>query len=111
MTQSSVRKTESILEQRVRRMPIDLELDTPELRHIGDGDDYCEPYHVIGRRWLNGCKEILLSVLIRNTSDCRYMSEFNVYRVNAVTGEILQRYTAAEAHKRFGGKYLPLITR
>ena len=98
-------------EQRVRRMPIDPELDTPELRHIWDGDDYCEPYHVIGGRWLNGSKEILLSVLIRNTSDCKYMSEFNVYRVNAATGEILQRYTAAEAHKRFGGKYLPLITR
>jgi hypothetical protein len=98
-------------EQRIRRMPIDPELDTPELRSIWEGDEYCEPYHVIGGRWLNGSKEILLSVLIRNTSDCRYMSEFNVYRVNAVNGEILQRYTAEDAHKRFGGKYLPLITR
>jgi len=98
-------------EQRVRQLPIDPELDTPELRSVWDGDEYCEPYHVIGGRWLNGSKEILLSVLIRNTSDCKYMSEFNVYRVDAATGQILQRFTAAEAHKRFGGKYLPIITR
>jgi hypothetical protein len=97
-------------EQRVRRMPIEPELDTPESRGIWDDDEYCEPYHVIGGRWLNGSQEILLSVLIRNTGDCRYMSEFNVYRVNAVTGEILQRFTAAEGHKRFGDKYLPLIS-
>jgi hypothetical protein len=98
-------------EERVRQMPIDPELDTPELRSIWDGDEYCEPYHVIGGRWLNGSKEILLSVLIRNTSDCKYMSDFNVYRVDAATGQVLQRFTAAEAHKRFGGKYLPIITR
>ena len=97
-------------EQLVRRWPIDPELDTPELRHVWEGDDYCEPYHVIGGRWLNGSQEILLSVLIRNTSDCRYMSEFNVYRVNAVTGKILQRFSAAEGHRYFGDKYLPLIT-
>ena len=98
-------------EQRIRRMPIDPKLNTPKLRSNLGGDEYCEPYHVIGGRWLNGSKEILLSVLVRNTSGCRYMSEFNVYRVNAVTGEILQRYTAEDAHKQFGDKYLPLIAR
>jgi hypothetical protein len=95
-------------EQRIRHMPIDPELDTPQSRSIWKSDEYCEPYHVIGGRWLNGSKEILLSVLVRNTSACRYMGEFNVYRVNAVTGEILQRYTAEDAHKQFGSKYLPL---
>jgi hypothetical protein len=94
----------------VRRWPVDPQLNTPELRAIWDSDEYCEPYHVIGGRWLNGSEEILLSVLIRNTSDCRYMSEFNVYRVNATTGQILQRFTAQEAHKRFGDKYLPRIS-
>jgi len=94
-------------EQRVRKFPMEPGTD----RSIWDFDEYCEPYHVIGGRWLNGSKEILLSVLIRNTGDCRYMSEFNVYRVNAVSGEILQRFTAAAAHKRFGNKYLPRITR
>jgi len=97
-------------EQRVRHWPINPELNTPELRHVWDADDYCEPYHVIGGRWLNGSKEILLSVLIRNTGDCRYMSEFNVYRVNAVTGEVLQRFTAREGHRRFGSKYLPRMS-
>ena len=98
-------------EQRVRRKPIDPELDTPKLRSVWEADEYCEPYHVIGGRWLNGSSEILLSVLIRNTSDCRYMSEFNVYRVSAANGDILQRYTARNAHQLFGDKYLPLIMR
>jgi len=98
-------------ERRVRLWPIDPDLDTLELRTFWDADEYCEPYHVIGGRWLNGSEELLISVLIRNTSDCRYMSEFNVYRVNAATGKVLQRFAAAEGHKRFGDKYLPLITR
>lgn len=98
-------------EQRVRRWPIEPEFDSPEERVYWEGEVYCEPYHVIGGRWLNGSKEILLSVLIRNTGDCRYMSEFNVYRVDAVTGKIMRRFSAAEGHKRFGNKYLPLITR
>jgi hypothetical protein len=98
-------------EHRVRGLPIDPALDSSELRHVWDADRYCEPYHVIGGRWMNRSQEILLSVLIRNVSDCKYMSEFNAYRVNAVTGAILERFTAAEAHKRFGDQYLPLIAR
>jgi hypothetical protein len=98
-------------EQRVRHWPIDPTLDTPESKALWDADEYCEPYHVIGGRWLNGSREILLSVLIRNTGDCRYMSEFNVYRVDAATGKILRHFTAAKGHKLFGDKYLPLITR
>jgi hypothetical protein len=96
-------------ERRVRQMPIEPELNSPELKAVWDADEYCEPYHVIGGRWLNGSQQILLSVLVRNTSECRYMSEFNVYRVDAVTGKILERLTAKEGHKRFGGKYVPLI--
>lgn len=99
-------------EKRVRQWPIDPELnDSPQARAIWSTGQYCEPYNVIGGRWLNGSQEILLSVLVSNTSDCRYMSEFNVYRVNAVSGQILQRFTAKEAHKRFGDKYLPRIVR
>ncbi|MGA8220519.1 MAG: hypothetical protein WB780_02615 [Candidatus Acidiferrales bacterium] len=98
-------------EHRVRQLPIEPELDSPELRAIWDADEYCEPYHVIGGRWLKGSQEILLSVLIRNTSECKYMSAFAAYRVNANTGEIVQRFTAAEGHRLFGDKYLPLITR
>jgi hypothetical protein len=98
-------------EHRVRQLPIEPELEAPEFKALWDSDEYCEPYHVIGGRWLNGSREILLSVLIRNTSDCKYMSAFNVYVVNAVTGQVLQRFTAAEGLKRFGDKNLPLITR
>jgi hypothetical protein len=46
-----------------------------------------------------------------NTSECKDVSEFNVDRMNAVTGEGLQLCIAAEAHKRLGDKDLPLITR
>ncbi len=98
-------------ERLVRKMPIDPDLNTPELKKIWDYDGYCDPYNVVGGRWLNGSREILLSVLVPNTSDCRYMSLFDVYRVNATTGVILQRYTASEAHKLYGGKYLPRIVR
>lgn len=96
-------------ERRVRHWPVEPELNSHESRQVWEGKEYCEPYHVIGGRWLKGSKELLLSVLIGNTSDCRYMSEFNVYRVDATTGEILQRFTAAAAHKRYGDKYLPKI--
>ncbi len=98
-------------EQRVRKLPIDPEVNTPALKHFWEIAEYCEPYHVIGARWLNASREILLSVLIRNTGDCRYSSQFNVYRVNATTGEIVQRFTATEGHRRFGDKDLPLISR
>ncbi len=96
-------------ERRVRARPIDPEMNTPDMKHFWEMAEYCEPYHVIGGRWLNGSSEILLSVLIRNTGDCRYMSDFNVYRVDATTGRILKRYTAVEGHKLFGSRYLPEI--
>jgi hypothetical protein len=99
----------SDFEQRVRKMPMDQKLKTPKLQSLWDSAVYCEPYNVIGGRWLNGSKEILLSVLVPNTSACRYMAEFNVYRVNATTGKILRRYTAEEAHEHFGDNYLPKI--
>lgn len=98
-------------EQRVRQWPIDPILDTPKLKHVWDEQDYCEFDNVVGGRWMNESKDILLSVLVPDTSDCRYMGAFDVYVVNAVTGKILQRFTAAEGHKRFGDKYLPKIIR
>jgi hypothetical protein len=39
------------------------------------------------------------------------MTLFDVYRVDAVTGKILQRYAAAEGRKLFVYKYLPRIAR
>lgn len=98
-------------EARVRGFPIPMEFRTPEGRQYWENEEYCEPYHVIGARWVNGSKELLVSVLVENVGICRYMSEFNVYRVEAETGKVLQRYTAVEAHKKFGERYLPLIAK
>ncbi len=91
-------------EQRIRKMPIDPILrGVPNVKAIWAASEYCESYHVIGGRWLNGSQELLLSVLIPNIGTCKYGSEFNVYRVNAVTGRILQRFTAAEKHTSASG--------
>lgn len=98
-------------EQFVRKLPIDPTLDNPKMRWLWDSQDYCEPYDVVGGRWLNGSRELLLSVLVPNTSACRYMALFDIYRVDATTGKIPQRYTAAEGHKKFGDEYLPRIVR
>lgn len=98
-------------ERLVRRMLIDPILNTSALRQLWDSDEYCELYSVVGARWLSGSREILLSVLVRNTFEWRYMSLFEVYRVDATTGGFPQRYTAAEGHKIFGGRYLLRITR
>lgn len=98
-------------EQFVRKLPIDPALDNAKMRSIWHSEDYCEPYNVVGGRWLNGSQELLLSVLVPNTSLCRYMTLFDVYRVDAATGKIIQRYTAVEGHKLFGDEYLPRIDR
>ncbi|HET6934962.1 MAG TPA: hypothetical protein VFI72_08985 [Candidatus Angelobacter sp.] len=74
------------------------------------GLHYCEP-NLVGSQWLNGSKELLVSVLVPNTSYCRYMSEFNVYRIAVPSGQILQRYTAQEAHRTFRRENLPIIVR
>lgn len=98
-------------EQFVRTLPIDPLLDSKTMNQIWDEQDYCEPYDVVGGKWLDGSRELLLSVIVPNTSACRYMTLFDVYRVDASTGKILQRYTANEGHKLFGDKYLPRIDR
>lgn len=97
-------------EQFVRKLPIDPILDNATMRSIWSSEAYCE-LDVVGGRWLNGSRELLLSVLVPNTSACKYMTLFDVYRVDATTGDVLQRYTAVEGHKLFGDKYLPRIGR
>lgn len=98
-------------EKRVRTLPIPTEFRTKEGRQYWAGEEYCEPYHVVGSQWRNGSEELLVSVLVRNTSDCRYISEFNVYRIKAATGEILERFTALEARAKFGDGDLPIISK
>ncbi len=70
--------------------------------------DYCEP-SIVGSQWLNGSSEILVSALAGPDSGCKYMGDFEVYRIEVVTGKILQAYTATEAHKIFGDHDLPIV--
>jgi len=51
------------------------------------------------------------TLLVRNTGDCRYSSEFNVYRIKATTGEVLERSTAREAHAKYGDDDLPMVSK
>jgi hypothetical protein len=73
-------------------------------------DKYCSP-NVVAAQWLNGSSELLVSVLVPNVGDCRYMSEFNVYRLAIPSGKILQRYAAREAREKFNPSNLPLIAK
>jgi hypothetical protein len=104
-------KVRDDFEKRIRHLPIDPEWNNKRDRALWDSAEYCEPYNVVGSRWLNSSKELLVSVLVPNVSRCRYMSEFNVYRIAVPSGEILERYTAAEAHREFRGDDLPRIVR
>jgi len=99
-------------EQRIRRLPIDPELNNRRDRPIWEDAEYCEPANVVASKWMNGGSELLISVLIVNVpARCRYGRDFNIYRVRISDGAILERYTARQAHKLFGNKYLPIIVR
>jgi hypothetical protein len=98
-------------EKRVRLFPIPKEFRSEEGRQYWSGEEYCEPYHVIGSQWLNGSEELLISVLVRNTGNCRYSSAFDSYRIKSTTGEILQRLTAREAHAKYGDYDLPISSK
>jgi len=95
--------------QSIRVLPIPKDELKGAPRHFWDISQYCYP-NVVGSQWLNGSNELLVSVLVPNLGDCRYMSEFNVYRVAIPSGQILQKYAAREAYKKFNLNNLPLIT-
>lgn len=99
-------------EARIRALPIDPTMKNPRDRTLWWQAEYCEPANVVAAKWLNGGSELLISALVVNVPGrCRYGGEFNVYRIRIPDGAILQRYTAEEAHRIFGGHYLPLIVR
>ena len=50
-------------EQRVRKWPVPKQFNSLEGRQFWSGIEYCEPYHVIGGKWLNGSKELLVTFL------------------------------------------------
>jgi hypothetical protein len=95
---------------RIRQLPPPRQFEKEPGLSYWSGLHYCEP-NLVGSQWLNGSKELLVSVLVPNTSYCRYMSEFSVYRIAVPSGQILQRYTAQEAHRIFRRENLPIIVR
>jgi hypothetical protein len=105
-------KARSDFERRIRRLPMDPQLNNKTDRYIWQGAEYCEPANVVASKWMNGGSELLVSVLVVNVpARCRYGGDFNVYRLRLPDGAILQRHTAREAHRLFGSDYLPMIVR
>jgi hypothetical protein len=99
-------------EKRIRGLPIDPEMDNKQDRYLWDSADYCEPANVVGSQWLDGSRELLVSILVVNVpARCRYGGEFNVYRIAVPSGDILARYSAREAHRKFNPRNLPIIER
>jgi hypothetical protein len=99
----------SEFEQRIRHLPMPKEFGRSVDRHFWQEAQYCEA-NIVGAEWLNGSQELLVSALVPNVGDCRYMSTFGVYRVAVPSGNILQHYKAHEAYKKFDRKNLPRIT-
>jgi len=98
----------SDFERRIRQLPIPKFASNMD-RQYWLGKEYCEA-NLVGAEWLNGSQELLISALVPNVGDCRYMSTFDVYRVAVPSGKILQRYKPREAYRKFGTKNLPRIT-
>ena len=95
-------------EDRIRHLPMPKEFTGTIDRHFWTEAEYCEA-NIVAAQWLNGSHELLISTLVPNVGDCRYMSTFDVYRVAAPSGRILQRYKPLEAYRIFGHKNLPRI--
>ena len=92
---------------RIRRLRIP-KRSTGVTQQIWKEQEYCTP-NIVGAQWINGSKELLVSALVPNVGICRYMSEFNVYRIAVPDGAIVQSYSAQEAHKQFNPANLPKI--
>ena len=93
--------------RRERRAPIPKWV-TRSYRSLWDSLMYCSP-DMIGSRWLNGSKEILVAARTGPDSGCKYMADVVAYRLDATTGKILQVYQLREAHRVFGDDDLPKL--
>lgn len=91
-------------EARIRELPPYKGRDS----NVWATQEYCEA-SVVGSEWLARSSQLLVSVLVPPTSACRYMTKFDVYRIDIPSGKILQRYTAREAHRKFNSADLPKI--
>jgi hypothetical protein len=98
----------SDFEGRIRQLPMPKEFGHTTDRHFWLEAQYCEA-NIVGAQWLKDSRELLVSALVPNVGNCRYMSKFEVYRVAVPSGKILQRYEPREAYKEFDRESLPRI--
>jgi len=102
------RQIRSNFESRIRHLPIPKEYGRTLDRHFWLEAEYCDA-NIVGAQWLNGSQELLVSALVPNVGNCRYMSKFEVYRVAVHSGKILERYKPRQAYKEFDRESLPRI--
>jgi hypothetical protein len=93
---------------RMKRAPLPKWVANREERAMWSTLGYCAD-DAVGSQWLNGSGEILLAGLAGPDSECKYMGDFVVYRIEVVTGRILQRYSEYDALHTFGYENLPRV--
>jgi hypothetical protein len=93
---------------RMKRAPLPHWVATRKERAMWSTLEYCAD-DVVGSQWLNGSSEILVAGLSGPDSGCKYMGDFILYRIEVVTGMILQVYSEKDAHRIFGDKDLPRV--
>ena len=93
---------------KMKSAPLPKWVATPQDRAMWGSLDYCAD-DVVGSQWLNGSSEILVAGLAGPDSGCKYMGDFVVYRIDVLTGRILQVYSAKDAHRIFGDENLPRV--
>ena len=93
---------------RMKKAPIPRWVGTRKERAMWRTLDYCAD-DVVGSQWLNGSSEILVAGLAGPDSGCKYMGDFTVYRIEVVTGRILETYSPKDAHRIFGDDDLPRL--
>lgn len=94
------------LVQRMKKAPLPSWVSTPAERAMWSTLEYCAN-DVVGSQWLDGSNEILVAGLAGPDSGCKYMGDFVVYRIDVVTGKILQAYSEKDAIRIFGDQSLP----
>jgi len=93
---------------RMKSAPIPRWVATRKQKAMWSTLAYCAD-DVVGSQWLNGSSEILVAGLAGPDSGCKYMGDLAVYRIEVSTAEILQVYSAKEAHRIFGDEDLPRV--
>jgi hypothetical protein len=93
---------------RMKRASLPKWVATAEERAMWSTLEYCAD-DAVGSQWLNGSGEILVAGLAGPDSGCKYIGDFVVYRIEVMTGSILQAYSGKDAHRLFGDEDLPRI--